>query len=92
MSVRIVSKPGCPYCVQAKAFCEEKGIAYVEDVLDPTIDTYPAARDALVEMTGQKTFPFIFVRDTFVGGYTDFVEAFDTLGLCPLVIDTDADF
>lgn len=92
----VVSREACIYCTKAKAFLADKGIAYEEVFMDPDQDDYFAKRDLLVESTGQKTFPFIFVGDAFVGGYTELVRAFDTLklhDLCKKVgIDVPMDF
>jgi len=57
----------CPYCIRAKSFLSAKGIAYREiDVSDDT-----ETRTKLVEWTGQRTVPQIFVWGRSIGGCDD---------------------
>lgn len=85
--VGVYCKANCSYCVKAKAFLEEHKLPFTEVVLDSGAESYAAERDALVARTGvnHRTFPFIFVRDTFVGGYSELVTAYETLRLHDLV-------
>ena len=82
-SVTIYSRPYCVYCEKCKVFLEEKGIPFNEVKLDVESESYDANRDYLVSRSGcnHKTYPFVFVGDTFVGGYTDLVNAYSTLRL-----------
>ena len=73
--VRIYSKEQCPYCVRAKALLDRKGIAYEE--IDAEHDD--ALRAWLVEATGQRTVPQIFVGDRSLGGFSD-IDALDRQG------------
>lgn len=57
----------CPYCNSAKRFLTSNGIKF--DTIDVTTDI--EKRTWLVETTGMRTVPQIFVGDTPVGGYTD---------------------
>ena len=74
-NVRIYSKEQCPYCVRAKALLDRKGIAY--EVIDAEHDD--ALRAWLVEATGQRTVPQIFVGDRSLGGFSD-IDALDRQG------------
>ncbi len=74
-SVRIYSKKQCPFCVRAKALLDRKGIAYEE--IDAEHDD--ALRAWLVEATGQRTVPQIFVGDRSLGGFSD-IDALDRQG------------
>lgn len=85
MSVKIYSKPQCKFCTLAKEFFKNKNIPYEEVLLDPKTDEYHDVVDELLTKTNHKTFPFIFVGDQFVGGYTDLMAAFDTLRLHDLL-------
>ena len=67
--VRIYTAVPCGYCSAAKRFFDEREIAYEEVDLTGDYD----ARAALLEETGQRTVPQIFVGDTHVGGYTDLI-------------------
>ena len=75
MSVRVYTKKNCPYCVRAKALLTKKGVAFEE----VDVETDDALRTWLVETTGQRTVPQIFVGDRPLGGFTD-VEALDRKG------------
>jgi glutaredoxin 3 len=57
----------CPYCVRAKGLLKRKGVAFEEyDVTDNS-----AKRAWLVEKTGQRTVPQIFINGVSVGGSDD---------------------
>ena len=79
----IWSKPFCPYCVKAKNFMMEHKLPYVEKLLDPENDNYIDEKDNLITKAGKehKTFPFIFLGDSFIGGYSELMNAFNTLKL-----------
>ena len=71
----------CPYCVAAKNFLKSKG----RDWTEVRIDTDPAARSHMMEITGRRTVPQIYIGDTHVGGHDDLV-ALDSRGeLMPLL-------
>lgn len=67
--VLIYTAVPCGYCTAAKGFFEKQGIPYEEVDLTGDRD----ARMGLIERTGQRTVPQIFVGETHVGGYTDLV-------------------
>ena len=71
----------CPFCVMAKRLLAGKGVSYEE----VAVDGNDQARDALIERTGRRTVPQIFVGDTHVGGFDD-LAALDRAGqLDPLL-------
>ena len=79
--VDIYTTPSCPYCVMAKRLMREKGVAYAE--IDVATD--PDKRRWLVETTGQRTVPQVFIDGKPYGGYTD-IAALDKKGeLDPLL-------
>ncbi len=65
----------CPYCDMAKRLFDEMGVEYEQ------IDVFNDAeeRKRLVERTGQRTVPQIFINDVAVGGFTD-VQALKRTG------------
>jgi glutaredoxin 3 len=73
--VKVYSKKSCPFCVRAKALLDRKGVAYQE--IDAEHDD--ALRTWLVEATGQRTVPQIFVGDRSLGGFSD-IDALDREG------------
>ena len=74
-TVKVYTKSFCPYCVRAKALLDRKGIAYEE--IDAEHDD--ALRTWLVEASGQRTVPQIFVGDRSLGGFSD-IDALDRQG------------
>jgi glutaredoxin 3 len=72
----------CPYCVRAEQLLRARGVLQVEKV---RIDLDPARRDEMMEKTGRRTVPQIYIGDTHVGGCDDLV-ALDKAGkLLPLL-------
>ena len=74
--VQVYTKRNCAYCVRAKALLGKKGVAFEE--ID--VENDDARRAWLVEASGQRTVPQIFVGDRSLGGFTD-IEALDRQGL-----------
>lgn len=79
--ITLYCKDDCKYCTKAKDYLVEKSIPYNEVKLDPSSESYASQRDELVTKTNHKTFPFVFVGDTFVGGCDDMIRAYETLAL-----------
>lgn len=72
----------CPYCIQAERFLHAKGVA---DIAKIRVDLDPGLRRAMMERTGRRTVPQIYIGDVHVGGYDDLV-ALDHAGrLAPLL-------
>ena len=72
----------CPYCQMAERLLRERGVADIEKVL---IDREPERRAEMMEKTGRRTVPQIYIGDTHVGGYDD-LSALDRAGkLLPLL-------
>jgi glutaredoxin 3 len=72
----------CPYCIQAERFLKAKGVAEIAKI---RVDLDPALRRAMMERTGRRTVPQIYVDAYHVGGYEDLV-ALDHAGrLAPLL-------
>ena len=72
----------CPYCVRAKALLKQRGVSQIEEV---RVDMQPAERDRMIELTGRRTVPQIFIGDTHVGGCDDLVALDQRGGLAPLL-------
>ncbi|EIJ43019.1 Glutaredoxin, GrxC family [Beggiatoa alba B18LD] len=69
-AVRMYSTRICPYCVMAERLLNQKGVQ-VEKVL---IDHDREQMQKMIELTGRRTVPQIFIGDYHVGGYDDLVE------------------
>lgn len=61
----------CPYCRQAKSLLNARGIGYEE--IDMARD--PEGRAALLERTGQMTFPQIVIDGRSIGGFRELLQA-----------------
>lgn len=61
----------CPYCVRAEQLLKRKGVTVIEKI---RIDLDPELRIAMVEKTGRRTVPQIFINERHVGGYDDLAE------------------
>ena len=72
----------CPYCVRAKMLLKQRGVAAIDEV---RVDMDPAARSRMVELTGRRTVPQIFIGDTHVGGCDDLIALDGRGGLVPLL-------
>ena len=81
-AVKMYTTAVCPYCIRAKQLLNAKGVAHIEEV---RIDTDPAARAHMMEITGRRTVPQIFIGDTHVGGCDDLVALDAKGGLVPLL-------
>lgn len=68
--VTIYTTGTCPYCFAAKALLARKGVRYEE--IDVTGNDAERAR--LVERTGRRTVPQIFVDGASIGGYDELAE------------------
>lgn len=73
--VTVYTKDYCPYCVRAKRLLEKKAIPFEEINVEGRDDL----RDWLVETTGQRTVPQVFVDDRSLGGFSD-LAALDEQG------------
>ncbi len=68
--VTIYSTRICPYCVRAKNFFTKKDIQYTEIMIDSDI----ALMREMMEKSGRKSVPQIFIGDYHVGGFDDLIE------------------
>jgi glutaredoxin 3 len=73
--VKIYVTTYCGYCHAAKALLHRKGVPFQE--IDCTGD--PESRRMLIEKTGRRTVPQIFIDGVPIGGYDD-LRALDLAG------------
>ncbi|MFT0849570.1 glutaredoxin 3 [Achromobacter sp. F4_2707] len=72
----------CPFCVRAEMLLKQRGVEEIEKI---RIDLDPEQRAQMMERTGRRTVPQIYIGDTHVGGYDD-LAALDRAGkLLPLL-------
>lgn len=81
-TVTMYSTGACPYCVQAERLLAAKGVVEIEKI---RVDLDSARRQEMMERTGRRTVPQIYIGEFHVGGYDDLV-ALDRAGrLDPLL-------
>jgi glutaredoxin 3 len=72
----------CPYCHRAKALLRERGVVEIDEV---RVDLEPGQRAHMVELTGRRTVPQIFIGEVHVGGCDDLFALDRRGGLAPLL-------
>ncbi len=58
----------CPYCIRAEQLLHHRGVTEIEKI---RVDLQPELRAAMMERTGRRTVPQIYINDEHVGGYDD---------------------
>ena len=66
----------CPYCVMAERLLTSKGVENIEKI---RIDLEPEQRMEMMQKTGRRTVPQIYIGETHVGGFDD-LSALDRSG------------
>ena len=80
--VKMYTTQVCPYCVRAKALLKQRGVHEIEEI---RVDLHPQERQTMIELTGRRTVPQIFIGDTHVGGCDDLMALDHRGGLMPLL-------
>jgi len=81
-TIMMYSTAICPFCVQAERLLRAKGVA---DIAKVRVDLDPARRQEMMQKTGRRTVPQIYIGALHIGGYDDLV-ALDRAGkLDPLL-------
>lgn len=66
----------CPYCDRAERLLKRKGVEQIEKI---RVDLHPELRIEMMEKTGRRTVPQIYINEVYVGGYDD-LAALDQAG------------
>jgi glutaredoxin 3 len=72
----------CPYCTRAESYLRAKGVREIAKV---RVDLDPARRVEMMQRTGRRTVPQIYIGERHVGGYEDLVALDRAGGLAPLL-------
>jgi glutaredoxin 3 len=83
--VVVYTGPLCPYCVRAKRLLDERGVSFEE--VDVASD--PDERVKMVEASGRRTIPQIFVDGQPIGGFDELAALDRRDGLAALRADND---
>lgn len=72
----------CPFCIRAKALLKQRGVEQIEEI---RVDLDPEKRARMMQITGRRTVPQIFIGDTHVGGCDELMALDQRGGLAPLL-------
>ncbi|MEP7084540.1 MAG: glutaredoxin 3 [Betaproteobacteria bacterium] len=64
-NITMYSTAVCPYCVRAERLLRAKGVTEIEKI---RVDLDNSRRVEMMERTGRRTVPQIFIGETYVGG------------------------
>jgi glutaredoxin 3 len=80
--VKMFTTAVCPYCIRAKQFLKAKGVQIIDEI---RVDMLPQERMRMMEITGRRTVPQIFIGEIHVGGCDDLMALDSRGGLLPLL-------
>lgn len=81
-SVKMYSTATCPYCIRAKQLLKERGVEQIDEI---RVDLHHDERTRMMEITGRRTVPQIFIGSTHVGGCDDLMDLDSQGRLLPLL-------
>jgi glutaredoxin 3 len=81
-TVKIYTTGSCPYCIHAKQLLKQRGVVELNEI---RVDMLPDERQTMMQITGRRTVPQIFIGSTHVGGCDDLVALDGKGGLMPLL-------
>ena len=81
-TVIIYTTAVCPYCVRAKQLLQKRGVTQLHEV---RVDKNPAEKALMMERTGRRTVPQIYIGDKHIGGCDDLMALDQAGDLLPLL-------
>jgi len=75
-SIRMYCTEWCPYCRRAESLLRSRGVTDIEKI---RVDLDPQRRIEMIQKTGLRTVPQIYIGETHVGGFDD-LAALDRAG------------
>ena len=72
----------CPYCTRAEMLLKHRGVTDIHKIY---VDRDPPQRAVMMERTGRRTVPQIYIDDRHIGGYDDLSALDRAGGLSPLL-------
>jgi glutaredoxin 3 len=72
----------CPYCVMAEKLLTRKGVSEIEKI---RVDLDPGKREEMMQITGRRTVPQVFIGERHIGGFDDLSALDAGGGLDPLL-------
>ncbi len=80
--IRMYCTAFCPYCVRAEMLLKSKGISEITKIM---VDSAPGGFKDMMELTGRRTVPQIYIGDRHIGGFDDLAALDRQGGLDPLL-------
>ena len=80
--VKMYTTAVCPFCIRAKQILKARGVESIEEV---RVDANPQERMKMMEITGRRTVPQIFIGSTHVGGCDELMALDGEGALLPLL-------
>jgi glutaredoxin 3 len=74
--VLMYSTASCPFCIAAERLLSSRGVTDIQKI---RVDLQPELRIAMMEKTGRRTVPQIYIGDYHVGGFEE-LRALDMAG------------
>ena len=84
-TVKIYTTGSCPYCIQAKHLLKQRGVTELDEI---RVDITPGERQKMMEITGRRTVPQIFIGEKHIGGCDDLMALDDQGDLLPMLAAT----
>jgi len=66
--IRMYSTAACPFCVRAERLLNSKGVTDIEKI---RVDLDPRQREEMINKTGRRTVPQIYIGEMHVGGFEE---------------------
>ena len=67
-NIKMYTSQFCPYCSNAESLLKSKGYEISEKIY---VDQDPEVLSKMIEMTGKRTVPQIFINDKYIGGFDE---------------------
>jgi glutaredoxin 3 len=80
--VKMYATNVCPYCIMAERLLRAKGVELIDKI---RVDLHPELRQEMMQRTGRRTVPQIYIGERHVGGYDDLAALDRAGGLDPLL-------
>jgi glutaredoxin 3 len=81
-AVKMYTTQVCPFCQRAKMLLKQRGVSSIDEI---RVDLDPVQRDLMMQMTGRRTVPQIYIGDIHVGGCDDLIALDQRGALLPML-------
>ena len=67
-NIKMYTSQFCPYCSNAENLLKSKGYVISDKIY---VDKDPEELSKMIEMTGKRTVPQIYINDKYIGGFDE---------------------